>query len=99
MDENFWKDKHFSFFQNKECEYFPCHKTDKPEDFNCLFCYCPLYALGDKCGGDFTITENGVKDCRNCMVPHVKNNYAYIHSKYSEILDLVKTQIGETEDK
>ncbi|MBK5254075.1 MAG: cysteine-rich small domain-containing protein [Peptostreptococcaceae bacterium] len=99
MDENFWKGKHFSFFQNKECEYFPCHKTDKPEDFNCLFCYCPLYALGDKCGGDFTITEDGIKDCSNCMLPHVKDNYAYIKGKYSEILDLVKTQISETEDK
>ena len=32
---------HYSFFQHKECEFFPCHKTDHPEDFNCLFCYCP----------------------------------------------------------
>ncbi len=28
---------HYSFFQHKECEFFPCHKTDHPEDFNCLF--------------------------------------------------------------
>ena len=45
--------EHFKFFQNKKCEYFPCHKTKNEEDFNCLFCYCPLYALGDKCGGNF----------------------------------------------
>ena len=44
---------HYSFFQHTQCEFFPCHKTAKPEDFNCLFCYCPLYALGDKCGGNF----------------------------------------------
>ncbi|NLY81268.1 MAG: hypothetical protein GX078_00625 [Clostridiales bacterium] len=99
MDKDFWKGKHFSFFQNKECEYFPCHKTDKPEDFNCLFCYCPLYALGDKCGGNFTITEDGIKDCSKCMLPHVKSNYAYVRSKYSEILDLVRTQLSEAEDK
>ena len=37
-------------FGHKKCEYFPCHKGADPEDFNCLFCYCPLYALGDKCG-------------------------------------------------
>ena len=36
----------YDFNQNKACEYFPCHKTDKPEEFSCLFCYCPLYALG-----------------------------------------------------
>ena len=35
----------YSFFQHTQCEFFPCHKTAKPEDFNCLFCYCPLYAL------------------------------------------------------
>lgn len=29
------------FFENRECKYFPCHKG--LEDFNCLFCYCPLY--------------------------------------------------------
>ena len=65
MDENkpFWAGKHYAFTQNKECEFFPCHKTDKPEDFNCLFCYCPLYALGTKSGGTFRITEDGIKDC------------------------------------
>ena len=61
---------HYSFFQHKECEFFPCHKTDHPEDFNCLFCYCPLFALGKKCKGNFRYTENGVKDCSNCLIPH-----------------------------
>ena len=42
---------HYSFFQHKECEFFPCHPTDHPEDFNCLFCYCPLYALGTNARG------------------------------------------------
>ena len=40
------------FFNNKSCEYFPCHKTDDPDSFNCFYCYCPLYALGDSCGGN-----------------------------------------------
>ena len=51
------------FFQNTECEYFPCHKGIAAEDFNCLFCYCPLYALGKKCGGNCVYTEKGVKSC------------------------------------
>ncbi|MBQ8740856.1 MAG: hypothetical protein IJY79_04835 [Clostridia bacterium] len=34
-----------SFFCNRECEYFPYYKTDNPDNFNCIFCYCPLYTL------------------------------------------------------
>ena len=48
MEKPYWEGKHYSFFSNKECEYFPCHQGADPENFNCLFCYCPLYALGDK---------------------------------------------------
>ena len=65
----------YSFFQHKECEFFPCHKTDKPEDFNCLFCYCPLYALGKKCKGNYSYTENGIKDCSRCLVPHGRETH------------------------
>ena len=48
--------EHYKFFQNRECEYFPCHEGADPETFSCLFCYCPLYALGDQCGGCFSYT-------------------------------------------
>lgn len=82
------KSKKYSFFCHKECEYFPCHKTDDRENFNCLFCYCPLYALGDKCGGNFRYTEKGVKDCTNCLLPHKRENYGYITGKFSEIKKL-----------
>lgn len=68
----------YKFFCNKECEYFPCHKVESPDDFNCLFCYCPLYALGKECGGNPTFLENGVKDCSNCTFPHKKQNYEKI---------------------
>ena len=63
MGKEFWEDKEFSFYSHKKCEYFPCHRNADSEKFNCLFCYCPLYAMGTKCGGDFRITENGCKDC------------------------------------
>ena len=69
-----------SFFQNAECEYFPCHKVADTEDFNCLFCYCPLYTLED-CGGNCTLTENGIKDCSNCTLPHKAQNYGYVMDK------------------
>ena len=80
----------YEFFQNKECEYFPCHQCKDPENFNCLFCYCPLYTLGDKCGGNFTYMENGIKDCSNCLKPHRRENYSKIMEKYPEIMELAK---------
>ena len=82
--------KHYAFMQNRECEYFPCHATDDPDNFNCLFCYCPLYALGKKCGGNFQYNERGCKDCSHCMVPHRRENYERITSRYAEIMDLVR---------
>lgn len=82
----------FRFFQNTKCEYFPCHKNTesldiedfKPDAFNCLFCYCPLYHLGNKCGGNFVILKSGVKDCSMCITPHKKSNYDYILSKLKD---------------
>lgn len=73
-----------SFFQNIECEYFPCHEAIEKSNFNCLFCYCPLYALGNSCNGNYTYTEKGVKDCSNCIVPHDKNNYELILQRIKE---------------
>ena len=78
----------YKFFNNNKCEYFPCHKTNDPENFNCLFCYCPLYALKDKCGGNFKYTEKGIKDCTNCTLPHKRDNYDYIIGKFQEIVKI-----------
>ena len=83
----YWEGKHFSFFSNRECEYFPCHKGVDPEEFNCLFCYCPLYALGEDCGGGFRILENGVKDCSGCTLPHRKENYGKITGEFQRIVE------------
>ena len=52
------------------------------DGFNCLFCYCPLYPLED-CGGNYTFTEKGVKDCSDCTLPHKSNNYQYVIEKLS----------------
>ena len=65
----------YKFFQNKDCEFFPCHITSDLDNFSCLFCFCPLYP--DKnCGGQFTMLDNGYKDCSQCALPHY--NYDYI---------------------
>lgn len=78
-----------SFFQNRDCRYFPCHKG-AGEDFNCLFCYCPLYALGDGCGGNFRYTEKGIKDCTNCRIPHSPGGYDYVLKNFGKISELAK---------
>ena len=80
------------FFQNTACEYFPCHATGSVADFNCLFCYCPLYALGKRCGGQFTYLDNGVKDCSACDFPHRRENYDALVQRYGEILAVLQRE-------
>jgi len=90
--------KHYKFVQNTKCEFFPCHKTENKENFNCLFCFCPLYTLGDKCGGNFKITH-GVKDCSDCMIPHGPRGYEYIMAKMDMVIEkgseFIKDKKGE----
>ena len=73
----------YKYFENRECEFYPCHKS---EHINCLFCFCPLYNISD-CGGSFSyiITPDGrsVKDCTNCLFPHRIENYDDVIKKLS----------------
>ena len=87
--------KHFCFTQNKQCEFFPCHPNVPEEDFNCLFCYCPLYALGKKCGGNCTYLPGGYKDCSNCTFPHIADNYPRVIARYEEIVEIVRKNDAE----
>ena len=77
--------EYYKFFQNKKCEYFPCHKGIPEEDFNCLFCYCPLYTLGKSCGGNCEYLKNGIKSCINCGFPHHRKNYDKVTGRFQEI--------------
>lgn len=61
--------KNYNFKQNKECPFFPCHNVDDVENFNCFWCYCPLYFLKE-CPGNYYINDEGVKDCSECTLPH-----------------------------
>lgn len=78
------------FFQNRKCEFFPCHSGADEDTFSCIFCYCPLYALGDRCGGSFRYTEQGIKDCSNCLRPHLRENYNTICEKVMEVIEMTK---------
>lgn len=79
-----------NYFQNRDCEYFPCHEGADPENFNCLFCFCPLYALGERCRGNFRYTESGIKDCSGCLFPHKRENYGTICDRFSEIAEICR---------
>ena len=76
------------FFCNRDCIFFPCHKTSDEENFNCIYCFCPLYTLGDKCGGNYTYTADGVKSCENCCVPHSKGGTEHINKKLPEVIKM-----------
>ncbi|MBQ8038576.1 MAG: metal-binding protein [Lachnospiraceae bacterium] len=65
----------YRFFENKECKYFPCHEG--LEEFNCLFCYCPMYHK-ENCPGNPRYIEKGdrkIKVCTDCTFPHRPDNY------------------------
>ena len=83
-----------AFFQNRDCESFPCHRGVPEEEFNCLFCYCPLYALGPRCGGGFTYTDSGAKSCVNCDFPHRRENYSAVLARYPELKKLAEERHG-----
>lgn len=84
----------YTFFTKQDCPYFPCHNHADPADFNCLFCYCPLYALGEDCGGTFCYTEDGIKDCSNCLLPHQREGFDHVQQGCSRIIE--RTRRRET---
>ena len=79
-------ENNYKFFKNFNCEYYPCHNNI--EEINCLFCYCPLYFI-KKCEGNYTLNNNGQKDCSNCIKPHIPNKgYKHIQKilrKYNKL--------------
>lgn len=83
--------KHFSFFQNKDCEYFPCHEGVEEQQFNCLFCYCPLYTLGKECGGSPIFLRDGMKDCSTCAFPHTADNYVRVTEQLERVVERMKS--------
>ena len=79
-----------AFYQNVDCEYFPCHQGADAENFNCFHCYCPLYALGERCGGAFVYTEKGIKDCSRCLIPHSPGGHEYVVQRLPQLAELAR---------
>lgn len=91
LENNFaFETKNFRQFSHRDCEFFPCHKDVPIETYNCLFCFCPLYLLKERCGGQFKYLENGVKDCSGCTIPHDVDSYDKIMSKMELVISTAR---------
>jgi len=90
--------ENFKGFTNYNCEFYPCHKITR-NDFNCLYCYCPLAWL--ECPGVYTTFRgsDGVirKDCSECILPHngVKQSWNFIQKWLKDPKPWKSTEINE----
>ena len=74
----------------KNAEYFPCHKRADRDNFNCLFCYCPLYVLGIAAEGSFRIFPTGIRTAVNVCTRIYGRIMKKITGRYSEILAAIR---------
>lgn len=92
---------YYDCFVHKDCEYYPCHQQEKTggeEEWNCLFCYCPLYLM-ESCIGNPQYIVNGkgqlIKDCSQCLVPHKRENYGKILEAFYQRDQVISLKIEE----
>lgn len=99
--------EHYSYFGHETCEYYPCHRgwheTGRNEaEFNCLFCYCPLYSR-EQCPGtpSYFMDKTGrrIKDCSNCIYPHQPENYEKIISCLMPQDEVLHVEVTELHDR
>lgn len=92
----------YRFFQNRDCEFFPCHRVDDEENFNCLFCYCPLY-LDVDCMGNPSYIINGkgqrIKDCSSCLVVHRPEMYDKVIAHLGRQEELLRVDLRKLESQ
>jgi Zn-finger protein len=76
----------YRYFENRDCEFYPCHKG--MDELNCLFCFCPFYTY-EKCPGNPSYIEKDggsrIKNCTGCTFPHAKDNYDKIMQLLKEM--------------
>ena len=84
--------RNHTFFSHRQCEFFPCHPGADTTHFNCLFCFCPLYSLGDGCGGRVSYTKEVLKDCSLCDRPHRPGGYDWVLERLKETNDSSKEE-------
>ena len=88
----------YKYFENTDCEFYPCHKTVGSGGHNCLFCYCPFHADGE-CPGSPKYLPNDIKDCSDCTFIHDPRNYEKIISEINRRLEIRKPLIKRIRTK
>ena len=92
----------YRFFQNRDCEFFPCHKIENEDSFNCLFCYCPLY-LKENCLGspDYILNGKGqkIRDCSKCTIVHRPEMYDAVIAQFQKQDCVVFVSIWDLKDE
>ena len=74
--------------KKRKCKYFPCHERVAEREFDCMWCYCPLYEID--CAGRYEIVgKDMVKDCTNCIMPHAKEGIKYILRRINQFFDRI----------
>ena len=69
MRNQYWENKHYAYFCNRECEYFPCHKG---ADRKILIAYsaialCMYWEIA--AAESLPYLPNGYKDCTAVCFP------------------------------
>lgn len=59
----------YKFFENLGCKYYPCHSGIKKGEFNCLYCFCPIFVV---------CKRHSKSGCEFCKVPHDKGSYKFM---------------------
>ena len=78
------------FFKISSASSSPVIRTPIRSPSAVCFVTVPFTLWGDRCGGNFRYTENGIKDCTLCLRPHIRENYLKILEKMPEIMELAK---------
>jgi Zn-finger protein len=49
--------------------------------------------LKEDCGGNYSYLPNGIKDCSNCVLPHIKDvGYRHIMKKMDLVMEKAKKE-------
>lgn len=81
----------YKYFKNTDCKYFPCHKG-LSDDFNCLFCYCPMYSMPN-CPGSKTYIEKNGKKLRYAQTVHFHTDRKIMIKSYRFWLGIIITDL------
>jgi Zn-finger protein len=82
--------------KGKDCNYYPCHDGIIEEEYQCEFCFCPIYPCNiEKTGGKIISGRDGsqIWDCSDCIIVHEKENFNKIKKGLHNIIQEISNGI------